>query len=577
MCFQCGNLGRAHKGNGTNWCEDCWRLDLQPRLETHANHVLPSPVHVQEQRRLGETWISTYSTPHDVVQSAMLVGVSTPNAFAKHKKWDQNGEEAVVSNNFHASEEEMAFNKKSYTAHPKLVNGKKSKREYKERYRVPFMTRSEAHKARAAAGPETVTDDGLAMHLDTPAPTDHLANDGDSNGGPGPSTLALATKKAHLAAEADLTMDTDTPATASVPQQNGNPTPALLVTDISTAQEGSSQHPNPKHPAHIPIWAQMAISQPSSLPPAFIPRSAIQSKSSRHPEATGPVHIPIWARETTTQESRRLSPEATVPATTHDRQPTTQVSAQNFDCKAPQNLSPRAQNAVTLGASTADTINTKDQRDFARPRYSFYDDMDLKPPCSLKVTLKANSYSKKPAAPITCNTRGNSGNIIAMNYLKARHALHQLDRNSKLGWYTIRTVNRNTKAEVNSVRANNLTSTCAQPDNSRKRRASDDGLFEMLLRKGSLPTEGDNKKRRIEEDSEEEFKGFSDRSNSPSPEPVNEVQLQDLRVRAVSKISAISPLLQGPSGNLSSTQIYLSAEIYVEAANADFESNRWRP
>ena len=584
MCYQCGNLGKAHKGNGPNCCEDCWRLDVQPRLETHANHVLPDPVRVLEQRRLGETWISNYTTPHDIVQSAIVVGVSTPNAFAEHKKWEPNGKEVIITDR----EEDMGFKKKRLVAHPKLVSGENSKPQYRK-YRLPFMTRSEARKERAAAGLKGVADDGLAMDLDTPAPTDDLAKHGDSNGGPGPSTLANASKKAHLAAEADFTMDTDTPAPANVPQQKGNPAPGMLVAGISTTQGGPSQHPNPKHPAHVPTWAQTATSQPNSQrlnpeAPTFIPTSAIQVKSSRHPEAKGPVHIPIWAKETVAQisPSRVLGPEAALPVTTHAQKTTTRVSAHYPNCKGPQNLSTRAQNAATLGASTADTINARDQREFAQPRYSIYNDMDLKPPCALKVTLEGRSYSKKPAAPIICKARGNSGNIIAMNYLKARHALYRLDPNKKLGWYTTRTVNLNTNAEVNSVRAKILASTRVQSDNSKKRRASDDGLFELLLRQGSLPAKHHQKRRRIEEDSEEEFKGFSDRSCSSSPKSVSEVALEDLRAKAVSKISVILSccyvlLSQGQSEIHSSTQLFPSAEICVEIAVADYESiYSWR-
>ena len=400
-------------------------------------------------------------TPQDVVQSAMLVGVSTPNAFAKHKNLDMNGGEGAATDDSHAREEDMVSTKKPIAVHPKLITGKESKRGYRQRYRLPFMTRSAARKERAAAG------------LERP-----------------------------------------------------------------------SQHPNLKHPAHIPIWAQTATSQPNSRgldpeAPTFIPMPAIQVKSSRHPEAKGPVHIPIWAREETTQEGLipHLSPEATVPVPTHPQKLTTQASAQHLDCKGPQNLSTSAEHAATLCASIADTINVKDQREFAQPRFSIYDDMDMKPPCALKVTLNARSYSKKTAIPITTyKARGNSGNIIGMNYLKARQALHQLGPNRKLGWYTIWTVNLDTKAEVNSVRAKVLAGIRVQSDNSRKRRSNDDSFFELLLRKDRLPVDEYNKTRRIEEHgTEKEFKfHFSDRSSSSSPKSVSESTSEELRAKAVS-------------------------------------------
>ena len=547
MCSKCGNLGKAHKEDGTNWCEDCWRLVVQPQLETHANHVLPDPVKAADRGNLGETWISSYTTPRDVVQSAMLVGISTPNAFAKNKKWDDmNGGEVAVDDNTQAKEDDIVFKKKSLAIHPKLICGKFSKLSYRQRYRMPFMTRSEAHKERATARLKAVADNSLAMDLDTLASMDDLAKDGDGNGGPGPSTLANASTKAHLAAEADLTTDTDASVPASVPQQKDNPAPALLATNISTAQEGSSQHPNPQDPAHIPIWAQIATSQPNSRglnpeAPTFIPRSAIQMKYWRHPKFTGAVHIPAWAREATTQEGSfpPFNPEAAVPAPTHHLKATAQASAQFPDWKGLQNLSARAQDAVALGASTADIINAKDQRDFAQPRFTIYDDMDLKPPCATKVTLNAHSYSKKTATPITYKTRGNSGNTIAMNYLKARQALHQHDPNRKLGWFAISTVNLNPKAEENSVhQAKVLASIRVQSDNSRKRRASDDGLFELHLRTGTLPGNVYKKIRRIEQDSEEEeFNGFSDHSSSSSPKPVSGSTVEELRAKAVSNIS----------------------------------------
>ena len=494
----------------------------------------------------------------------MLIGVSAPNAFAKDKKWDMNEGEGAASDNFHAREEDMVFTKKPIATHPKLITGKESKRGYRQRYRLPFMTRSEARKERAAARLEAVADHGL----DIVASADDLVQDGDSNGGPGPSTLANATKTANLAAKAAPTKDTDTPAPASVPQQKCNHAPTLLVTGVSAAQEGPSQHPNPKHPAHIPIWAQTATSQPNSqgLNPealSFIPMSAIQVKSSRHPEAKGPIHIPIWA---TTQEGPipHVSPGAT-----HAQKLTTQASTQYLDCKDPQSLSTSAQDAATLAASTADTINAKDQREFAQPRFSIYDDMDMKPPCAIKITLNARSYSKKTAAPmITYKARGNSGNIIGMNYLKARQALHQLDPNRKLGWYTIRTVNLNTKAEVNTVRAKNLAGIRLQSDNSAKRRSNDDSLFELLLRKDRLPVDVDehNKTRRIEEQgTEKEFKScFSDRSSSSSPKPPSESTCEELRAKAVSSNCSfllLFPLSQRHSGIQSSTQFFLSAEL----------------
>ena len=530
MCYQCGNLGKARTADGKNWCEDCWRLDIQPRLETHPNPVLPDSVQLPEQHRLGETWLSNYTTPQDIVQSAILVGVSTPNAFAKHKKWEPNGEEVVISES----------KKKPKAAHPKLISNKNSKRQNKERYRPPFMTRSEARKERAAAELKAVADDGLPMDLDAPAPADALGKEDDSNGGPGPSTIANATKKAHHAAEADATMDTDTPASESVTQQKGDPSPVLLATGITTAQESSSRHSNPKHPGNVPVWAQTPSAHLNSQPlnteaPTFIP-TAVPVKSSRHPEAKGPVHIPVWARATTTQGGpfQSLAPGATLPVAMQVQQTTTQGSAQYIDRKDARNLSVSAQNAALLGASTANTINAKDQRYFAQPRYSLYDDMDMMPPCALKIALKARSYSKKPAAPITYNSRGNSGNIIAMNYLKARQAFHQAGPNRKLGWYSTSTVVPDAKSEVNSVRAKTLASTRVQSDNSQKRRARDERLFALLLRKGSLTAGGCNKGRRIEEDSEEEFQGVSDRSKSPSAKATGTATLEELRAKAVS-------------------------------------------
>ncbi|KAL8797030.1 MAG: hypothetical protein Q9195_000801 [Heterodermia aff. obscurata] len=585
VCYQCGNLGKAHNGDGTNWCEDCWRLDVQPRLETHANPGLSDPVQVAEQGRLGETWISNYTNPHDVVQSAILVGISTPNAFAKHKNSESNGEEAVVSENFHAREEDMVFKKKSKPPHPKLISGKKSKREYRERYRPPFMTRSEARKERAATELKAVADNGLAMDLDTPASTNGLAKDVDSNGGPGPSTLANASKKAHLAGKADTTMETDTPAAESVPQQKGDPSPALLMAGISTTQEGRSQQSSPKRTANVPVWAQNATSQTNSQPlnleaPTFIPMSAVQVKSSRHPEAKGPVHIPIWARATPIQEGlpQRLGPEATPPVTMHAQKTTTQVSAQPIDSKGPQNLSASAQNAATIGASTTNTISAKDQRVFAQPRYTIYDDMDLKPPCALKIALKARSYSKKPAAPIECKARGNSGNIIAMNYLKARQALHQRDAKSQLGWHSSSTVDLDTEAEVNSVSRTILASYRVESEISRKHRASDDRLFVLHLRIGRSTTDKDDKERGMDEDSEEEFKSFSDGSTSSSPKSASEAALEELRAKAVSRnlcpnfLVATSLIVKRHWDSVEHPNLFLSAAVCFKVAIADSES-----
>lgn len=128
------------------------------------------------------------------------------------KLQDSNFEKTMKLRKAAAGSVKKVFTKKPIAAHPKLITGKESKRWYRQRYRLPFMTRSEARKERAAAGLKAVADDGLAMALDIIASANDLVMDGDSNGGPGPSTLANVTKKTNLAAKADPIKDTDTPA-----------------------------------------------------------------------------------------------------------------------------------------------------------------------------------------------------------------------------------------------------------------------------------------------------------------------------------------------------------------------------
>ena len=110
VCKKCGRLAKAHQGHGTSYCEDCWINDVQPRLEAHANPVVPNPATVTHMQHMGETWVSNYSTPYDVVQSAIRVGISDPSTLATHQKWDLNGKELMVDGKPTAEEKNLIWN-----------------------------------------------------------------------------------------------------------------------------------------------------------------------------------------------------------------------------------------------------------------------------------------------------------------------------------------------------------------------------------------------------------------------------------------------------------------------------------
>ena len=183
-------------------CEDCWRLEIQPRLEAHANPVVPDAVEVVERHVIGETWVSSYMTPHDVVQSAIQIGVTASNAFVKHKKWDQNGEEIVVEGDYHAEDKDLVFDQAPPKKRSKLVFGKKRESRLKIPYRQ-FVTRSEIHNDHINGGPTVSTlmpteatksvGHGVSLNANAPTGPGHSASDAYGVAGPGPSTLANST------------------------------------------------------------------------------------------------------------------------------------------------------------------------------------------------------------------------------------------------------------------------------------------------------------------------------------------------------------------------------------------------
>ena len=68
--------------------------------------------------RMGETWISNYSTPYDVVQSAIRVGISAPSTLATHRKWDMNGKKLVADGKPDAEEKDLTWKQVSKDQDP---------------------------------------------------------------------------------------------------------------------------------------------------------------------------------------------------------------------------------------------------------------------------------------------------------------------------------------------------------------------------------------------------------------------------------------------------------------------------
>ena len=466
-------LGKAHRGHGTHFCEDCWRLDVQPRLEAHANPPLPDPTTVQEQRRIGDTWVSNYTTPRDVVQSAILAGISAPDSFAKHKKWDMNGEEVAINGDYHAEEKDLVFEQKPNWVHPKLINGKNSKQQYKRLYHQPIMTRSAPHSAPAttdSSNLESSSSTAVANSASSVVTIDP-AKDDYGIAGPGPSTLEKAAKKTDLESDLDSVVGIDASAPASFSTQGGHAA-ANSTTAISATEADPSERSNAKNLANVPIWAQKASQK--AYAPLWV---ANQDKALQH--------VPAWARKGAIKED----------------------SPNQHNPKAPETIPPNAPETTDLDGSPADSTYSKDIRVFAQSRYNVHVDMDMKPPCALKVNLEPRSYSTKPA-PAACSARGNSGNIIGMNYIKARRALHQRDPNRRLGWHTVWTVKSTTPAGQDNPYV----------DKRRKRCC-------------------------IEEDSEDEWSGFSDCSKTSTPESVSSCTSEDFCAKAV-RISISYHILQ---------------------------------
>ena len=148
------------------------------------------------------------------------------------------------------------------------------------------------------------------------------------------------------------------------------------------------------------------------------------------------------------------------------------------------------------------------------PHYPDGADLDMRPASLLKVKLPVRAFSTKSAPP-SCEVPGNSGNIIAKNYLKARQALNITDSNARLGWYYVETLKGPgvTDLKIISARAPaNMLPTIL------KRKAPEIDVLETQS-DGSSPNSYDRGKRRlIHDDSEEEWEGISS-SRSSSPEP----------------------------------------------------------
>ena len=169
-----------------------------------------------------------------------------------------------------------------------------------------------------------------------------------------------------------------------------------------------------------------------------------------------------------------------------------------------------------MGSEQADAFSNEEMNALAQPRYSIYFDMDLKPPCALKIHLTARSYSTKPAPPPTGN-RANSGNIIGMNYLKARKALNHPDPDRKLGWHNILTTKTTIATDSEWLRVKTLASAKLQSTNLKKRKAPDVSSLHEPTIGGTVDLVTREKKRRIGEESDDEWKGCSDGSRSSSP------------------------------------------------------------
>lgn len=438
-----------------------------------------------------------------MVQSAIRAGLSAPNAFAKHKKWDSNGEEVVLKGDFHASDKDLTFDTTPAWVHPKLVKGKSSKHRYRQRYRKPIMTRSVARNNGVVTGlinaispsakATNSTGGGVAMDLDTPAAITELRK-GDSAAIPGPSTLANPVKEANISAEADSVLE-DKSVPVSAPLQNGTPAGASSTAGTLATPAGPSKRPSPKDPTSVPIWAQKARTP---------------AGPSQRPNRKAHEYVHGGVKKTTAQAG----------------------PYQSLDPKAPEYVPTQAEKATRSSAAAGNTKGSKPMHVFAQPRYNIHMDMDMKPPCALKIDLKARSYSTKPAPP-ACDARGNSGNIIGMNYIKARRSLYQMDPNRKLGWHTVWTANPTSAAELNDLRAKAFATMQAHTDNPKKRKARDSSP-QLIPAHGDSPyVDKRQKKRRIDEDSDEEWKGFSDRSKSSSPECAGGSTLEELRAKAV--------------------------------------------
>lgn len=405
----------------------------------------------------------------------------------------------AINGDYHAEEKDLVFEKKPSWVHPKLVNGKNSKQQYRQWYSQPIRTRSATHSAPATTDSSNLESSSSTAVANSASSvvTINSAEDDDGIAGPGPSTLEKAAKKTNLASDLDSAMDIDVSAPASFPTQGGVHAAAKSTTAISATQAGSSLRSNAKILANVPIWAQKAYEKVHA--PLWLRK---QDKA--------PQHVPAWARKGTAEEDspKRLEP------------------------KAPENIPSNAPETTDLKGSAADVDYSKEIRMFAQPRYSINVDMSMKPPCALKVDLEPRSYSTKPA-PTACSARGNSGNIIGMNYIKARRALHQRDPNRRLGWHTTWTVKPANLADLGNPRSKALAGMQAKLDNPYMCKPR--GSSPLAIPAGqNNPYVGNRQERcRVEEDSEDEWSGFSDRSKTSIPEPVGGSTSEEMCTKAV--------------------------------------------
>lgn len=410
-----------------------------------------------------------------------------------------NGEEITVNGGYHAEEKDLGFEKPPSWVHLKLINGKNSKQQYRLRYRQPIMTRSAICGAPAAtdsSNPERFSSTAVANPARSVVTIDST-NDGYGIAGPGPSTLGNAANKTDLAPDLDSAINIDASAAASFPTQGGVHAAAKLTTAISATQPGASERSEAKDLANVPMWAQKASQN---------------------------AHAPLWS---TNQDKAAQHVPACVWKGTTEEGPSKQP-----DLKAPGYIPSNTPETTDFSGLAVDVDYTKEIRVFAQPRYSVHIDMDMKPPCAPKVDLKARSYSRK-TAPQACSVQGNSGNIIGMNYIKARRAFYQRDPDQKVGWHTVWTVEPTTSADLDNVSSKTLASIQAESDNPKEHKARSPSPREVPVDQDRSYVDKCQKRCRIEEDSEEEWSGFSDCSGTSTPEPVGGSTLEEWRAKAV--------------------------------------------